>query len=820
MFKNYIKIAVRSLLKNKVYSLINIFGLAIGLATSLLILLYVFNEFSYDKFNSNASQIFRVVQTLESEDEIEEQASTPFLLGPVVKAEFPELIQKTVRFYNLQEKTHTFRNKQKGSSFKETGFYFVDSTFFNVFSIALLEGNKNEVLKNPGSLVLTKDLAVKYFGDEDPLGKTLNYKGVIDLTVTGVMENWPDQSHMDIDLLASFTSLNEMYSNDQEYDQSWLWNPIWTYLKLEAPSDSEILGDQLNTIANKYYYAYSGWPSSEVVKLSLQAITDIHLLSNLDEEMQVNSSIVYIYILLVVAAFILLIACINFMNLATARSLERSREVGMRKVLGGYKKQLFFQFMGESFLITSIAVLIGLVIVFTTLPFFNDLVDKNLTIELFINPLIIFSLLILTILVGLFSGAYPALYLSSFEPVQVLKSSALQGRKKTFFRKALVTFQFTLSVILIIGTMVIYAQIQYIQDKDLGFDQSSVVIIPTKQNLIAWEFDTFKEQMLSHSQVETITGVSKIIGSEKQEHYRFVHKGNGTSQDDLNLAWKTTQDVVETFDLEVIAGRSFSEEFQTDDDAAVLINRKMLTKLGLSEPSEALGEVFYFYPKTGGRESFNVIGVIEDFNYTSLKKEVEPLIISLSDNLMEFLGFIEHTVIEISPGNPQPALEHLESVWKKINPIEPFEYQFLDDRLAEVYQAEQTMSKLSVVFSILCVLIACLGLLGLASYSAQLKKQEIGIRKSLGASVKDIVTLLSKDFLMLILIANLIAWPLSYFVVSGWLENFTYRFNMATNLPLIFLGSGIFMMFIAMLTVGYHAIKAALTDPVTAIRND
>lgn len=820
MFKSYIKIALRSLLKNKVYSLINILGLAIGLATSLLILLYIFNEWNYDKFHTKADQLFRVVQTLESQDEQEEQASTPFLLAPVLQSEFPDFIDNSVRFYNLQEKTHTFRNKEKGTSFKEENFYFVDSTFFNVFTAELLQGSPSEVLKNPGSLVLSEELAFKYFGNEDPIGKTLNYKGVINLTVTGIMKSWPKQSHMQIDLLASFSSLNEMYSGDQDYDQSWLWGPIWTYVQLNENSDSQNLESQLNTIVNKYYYAYSGWPTGEAVTLSLQSVTDIHLHSNLDEEMQGNSSIVYIYILLIVAVFILLIACINFMNLATARSLERSREVGMRKVLGGYKKQLFLQFMGESILITSISIIIGVVLVFISLPFFSELVGIELSFNLFTNPAIIIALVILTLFVGIFSGAYPALYLSSFEPVQVLKSSAVQSKKSALFRKVLVTFQFTLSVILVIGTLVIYKQIQYIQEKDLGFDQNSVVLIPTKQNLIAWEFESFEEQLLSHSQIESLTGLSKIIGSEKQEQYRYAPQGNGENEDDLNLVFHTTHDVIETFDLTIIAGRTFSKDFKTDADDAVLVNRKMLSKLELENPQDALGEVFYFYPKEGGRESFRVIGVLEDFNYTSLKKEVEPLIISLVEGTIPFLGYIEHTAIEIAAGNPTPALEHIEEVWKKINPIEPFEYQFLDDRLAEIYETEQTISSLSIAFSILCILIACLGLLGLASYSAQLRKQEIGIRKSLGASITDIVTLLSKDFLVLILIANLIAWPLSFYVTYSWLENFTYRFDLFTNLPIVFIISGVLMMIIAMLTVGYHAVKAALVNPVTAIRND
>lgn len=820
MLKNYFKIAIRNLLKNKVYSSINILGLAFGLATSLLIFFYVVDEWSYDKFNQNSDRIYRIVQTMSSEDRDEEQASTPFLLAPSAEAEFPDFIEKSVRFYDMQENSHTFRYKKENLSFKEENFYFVDSTFFNVFSAELIIGNPSEALKNPNSIVISEDLVEKYFGDEDPIGKVLNYKGVSDLAVTGVMKSWPDQSHMKIDLLASYTTLNTMYTADQKFDQSWLWNPIWTYIQLKEGVDPEVLKSQLPVIVEKYYQAYSGWPTDESVSLDLQPLTDIYLKSQLDQEMNPNSDIVYLYILLTVAGFILMIACINFMNLSTARSLERSREVGMRKVLGGHKKQLFYQFIGESFLISFIAIAIGVILTFLTLPFFNELVDKNISLSLIQQPWMIPWLLLLSVLVGLFAGSYPAVYLSSFEPVKVLKSSTVQGKKSSLFRKILVTFQFSLSVILIIGTAIIYTQLQFIQQKDLGFDESSVVHLPSKQNLIAWEFGTFREQALAHTQIENVTGVSKIMGSENHGLSRFVPAGDGQNQDELNVTIRSTYDLIETFDLTLIAGRSFSRDFTTDTESAILINRKMVTKLGFDDPEDALGELFYFYPKTGGQESYNVIGVVEDFNYSSLKKEIEPLVIAMAEDLMSFLGFIEYTAVEISPGNPQPALEHLEKVWKQVNPIDPFEYRFLDERLAEIYEAESMMSSLATAFSILCVIIACLGLLGLASYSAQLKKSEIGIRKTLGASVLDIVSLLSKDFLVLVVIANLIAWPVTYFIASSWLENFTYRFDLLTNLPIIFLVSGLLIMLIAMLTVGYHAIKSALINPVNAIRSD
>lgn len=820
MIKNYITIAIRNLLKKKVYSFINISGLAIGLATCILIILYVSNEWSYDKFHTASDRIYRVVQTTTSSDREEEQATTPFQLAPVIDAEFPESVKSSVRFFDRQEDKHSIINREKRIAFRESNFYFTDSTFFEVFSAELVRGNPSEALKNPLTIVITEELAEKYFGDEDPIGKSLNYNGIREFTVTGIMKAWPEESHMDIDLLASYTSLDEIYKNSPNYDQSWLWNPIWTYVLLDTSADPEQLETQLNTIVEKYYYAYSGWPSDESVEIELQPVTDIHLYSSRDQEIQPNSSYLYIYILLAVAGFILIIACINFMNLSTARSLERSREVGMRKVLGGHRKQLFNQFIGESFFVSLIAILFGCILVFFALPFFNELTGRNLTFSLTQNIFTIPALLLLTVIVALFSGSYPALFLSSFKPSEVLKGKISNSTNGNLFRKALVTFQFTLSVILLIGTAVIFLQLQYIQNKDLGFDKENILLLPTNQNLISWEFETFKEQALSHSQIHSITGLGKIPGTQEQEFYRYVPAGTGESEDATNLVLHVTHDFVQTFNLDIIAGRTFSRDFSSDADQSILINRTMLRKLEAETPEEAIGEIFYYYPPQGEREPFTVIGVIEDFNYTSLKKEIEPLVIKLVEGTRSILGSVEHTAVKIAPGDPSAALSHLEEVWKEINPIDPFEYRFLDERLAEIYEAEQTMSSLATAFSILCIIIACLGLLGLASYSAQLKRKEIGIRKSLGASVGNILSLLSKEFLILVALANLIAWPLTYYAATRWLENFPYRFDLAVNIPIVFLASAGVIIFIALATVSYHSLKAATINPVEAIRNE
>ena len=820
MLKNYFKIAFRNLLKKKIYSLINIAGLAIGLATSLLIIIFVLHETDYDEFHEHSNRIYRIAQTTTSEDRTEEQATTPFLLGPVVAEEFPGQVVSTVRFYDLQEENHTFLNREDDISFREHNFYFVDSTFFKVFSADLIRGNPSEVLKDPLSLVITEELAEKYFGNENPIGQSLSYRGINNMTVTGIMSAWPKQSHMKVDLLASFSSLNNIYASSPNYDQSWLWNPVWTYTLLNENTDPGQFETQLADLVDKYYYAYSGWPSDEELSIQLQPVTDIYLTSNRDQEMEANSSSTYIYILLIVAAFTLLIACINFMNLSTARSLERSREVGMRKALGGYKQQLFGQFIGESLMVSFFAIMVGVLLVYAALPTFNELTGKQLTFGLFQNAYIIPGLLLLTILVGFISGSYPALFLSSFNPVEVLKGNSGKSQANTLFRKVLVTFQFTLSVLLIIGTSIIYFQLQFIQDKDLGFDKNNVVILPTKQNLIAWEFETFRERALSHAQVESVTGLGKIPGTDSQEYYRYVPAGMNQNQDVTNLALYVTHGFEETFDVDIMAGRAFSLDFPSDPENAVIINKAMLRQLEAETPQEALGETIYFYPLNEERQSFSVIGVVDDFNYTSLKKEIEPVVIRLTAGTNSILKSVEHTAIEIAPGDPSAALAHLETVWDEVNHIDPFEFRFLDDRLDQIYKSENTMSSLATVFAILCIIIACLGLLGLASYSAQLRQKEIGIRKSLGASVPNIINLLSKDFLTLVLIGNIVAWPLAYYFGSKWLENFPYRFDLLSHLPFIFLGTTVFIIILALATVSYHSIKAALINPVEAIRNE
>lgn len=820
MIFNYYKVAIRNLLKNKGHSLINILGLAVGLATCILIILYVSNEWNFDRNFENSERTYRIVQTTSSDVKTEEQASTPFPLAPVVSEEFPHLIEKSVRFFDREETAHTFLNKETKASFRESNFYFVDSTFLDVFNVPLVQGNPDNALNNELSLVISEEVAQRFFGGENPIGQTLNYAGLKDMTVTGVMRSWPEQSHIKVDLVASFSSLNQIYRRSPGYDKSWLWNPVWTYVLLKDPDAATTLEDQLSTLKEKYYYAYSGWPLDEKIDLELQPITDIYLYSNRDNEMRANSSVFYLYLFSVIAAFILIIACINFTNLSTARSFERSREVGLRKAMGGDRSQLFAQFIGESFIISFIAIIIGVAIALLMLPFFNEITSSDISLSLFSSGYVIPGLLLLTVVVALLSGSYPAIFLSSFEPVQVLKGTNTKNANGSFFRKTLVTFQFTLSIFLLIGTAVTFLQLKHMQNKDLGFDKNHVLILPTKQNSISWEFDTFIEKAMQHAYVESVTGIDKIPGSKAQEYYRYVPDQGQNGKDGTNLVLHVTHNFLETFDVKLLAGRTFSREYSTDPENALLINKRMLPVLGVEDPEDAIGAIFHYYPTGEERQTFTVIGVLDDFNYSSVKKEIEPLAIRLIEGLYPVLQYVEHTAVEINPGNTASVLSHLESIWKELNPIDPFEYSFLDEELDKIYEAEATMSTLSSTFSILSVALACMGLLGLASYSAHQKRQEIGIRKSLGASVSNIVTLLSKEFMLLIIIANFIAWPVTYYLANMWLENFPYRIDLVSALPFIFGGAGFTVLLIALVTISYHSLKAGLMDPVEAIRRE
>lgn len=827
MVKNYLKLAFRNFKRRKGHTIINVLGLAIAVACCIFIGLYVQHELSYDRFHPNSDDIYRLMQTSVTPEETNADATTPFPLAPTLLSEYPHLIEKKVRLYNSFDENHTFIlssdtsevSKSNIETYLESYFYFADSLYFEFFDAKLIRGNPKTALSKPLSLVITPEIAKKFFGDEDPIGKTVYYNTRrMNMTVTGIMEPLPANSHFKADILASFNSLNVYYSNPEELYSNWFGNRNWTYVQLKDGINADELSSRLPAFVEKYYS--NTRDENATFEIGLQPLERIHLYSDLNYELQSNGSIFYIYLFSTAALLLLLIACINFMNLATARAAERSREVGIRKALGAGRFNLFLQFMGEAFLLTVIAVLIAVGFVMISMPFFNNFIGQSLVFNPFQNSMLLLGIIGLIVVVGLFAGAYPALYLSGLEPQKILRGDLATGKGSTTLRKGLVIVQFTMSVILIIGTIVVYLQLQHLQEKKLGFEKQHIAIMPISGNLIAWEYPAFKQRVEQNSSILSVTGMGKILGSDEIDSWKIAPAGKGGQQGETNHALWVLHDFIETFGVRVVAGRSFSKEYATDGEKSLLINEKMAQKLGHDNPQAALGELFYYTDNDGGKNKMQVIGVVEDFNYTSVKKEIKPTVICLAYNQGYRLGAIHFAAAKIVPGRTQQALARLEEVWSDINLITPFNYSFQEEELEKIYASEATTSSVMGIFTVLCILVACLGLFGLASFTASKRTKEIGIRKTLGASESGIVLLLSKEYFKIVLIANIIAWPVIYYLTSWWLQDFPYRLQMGWNMAVIFLGVGLLSILICLITVGYQSLKAALLNPVESIRQE
>lgn len=827
MFKNYLKLTYRNLKRRKGHTFINIIGLAIALVCCIFIGLYVQYQLSYDTFHEKSDRIYRVMQTSITPEETNTDATTPFPLAPTLESEYPQLIEKTVRLFNSFDETHTLMvpddtanvSRETLQSYLETDFYFADSLFFEFFDAKLIRGNPKTVLAKPLSLVLTPEMARKFFGDEDPIGKTVYYNTPrMNMTVTGIMEPLPANSHFKADILASFNSVDEYYSNPQNLYNDWFGNRNWTYVLLKEGINPNQLSKQFPGFVDKYYSQTQD--KNATFKIDLQPLERIHLYSDLNYELQPNGSIFYVYLFSTAALLLLIIACINFMNLATARATERSREVGMRKTLGANRGQLFLQFLGEAFILTFIALVVAVILVAVSMSMFNDFTGADLVFNPLQNVWLLLGIIGLFSFVGFFAGTYPALYLSGFEPRQILKGDPAKSKWGVAMRKGLVVLQFGISVMLIIGTILVFLQLRHLQQKNLGFEKEQIVLMPISQNLIAWEYDSFKQQAELNTAIRSITGLGKILGSDEIDSWKIAPAGKGGEQGELNHTLWVLHDFLDTFGLEVVAGRTFSKEFTTDGKNSLLINESMAKKLGHENPRDALGEPFYYTDNDGKKNPLQVIGVVKDFNFISVKKEIKPTVICLAYNQQYRLGAINFAAAKIAPGATKQALATLEEVWTDINYITPFNYTFQDEELDKIYASEATTSSIIGVFTVLCIIVACLGLFGLASFTASKRTKEIGIRKTLGASISSIVILLYKEYIILVAIGNIIAWPIIYYLSSQWLQDFPYRIQLGANIFLIFLAVGIVSLLICLATVSYQSIKAALINPVESIKQE
>jgi putative ABC transport system permease protein len=804
MLKNHFKIALRTLWRHKAFSAINIFGLAIGMATCLIILLSVQYELSYDRFHDKAGRIVRVVFRGVVQGEGMNEAHVMPPTAQALLADFPEVLEATrLRSYGMPRVTHGDK------SFREDDFAFVDANFFKVFTLPFLQGDPQTALLQPNTVVISREVAQKFFGDEDPIGKVLNFKSTgVSCKVTGVMKPVPTNSHFQFDILASMASFPDAK------DPSWMTSEFYTYLVLPEGYDYKQLEAKLPQVVEKYI----GPQMQQVMGISLvqfreggndiglflQPITDIYLHSALMGELGPGGDIRYVYLFSAIAVFMLLIACINFMNLSTAGASRRAREVGIKKVLGSVKGQLVRQFLLESVLLAVISMGLAIVAVEMALPVFNYLAGKNLSLPFADNLWLVPGLVLFGALVGVLAGSYPAFFLSSFRPVVVLKGPFPAGGKSLGFRSGLVVFQFCISITLMIGTAVVYQQLRFIQNKEIGYDREQVLVLP-ETYVLGQQEHVFRQLILQDPRVESVSRSGYLPAGQTNNNNFFVYPGEDVSQQVKTLRYDVDAHYIPTLGMQVLAGRNFSEDLATDS-AGVILNETAARALGWGE--NALGQTLTTV--AGDKKQYRVIGVVKDFHFKSLHERISPLVMTLGANGGSL-------IVKARTEDVTGLVASLDKHWKTLTAEEPFVYAFLDDRFNQTYDVEMRTGHILGISAGLTIFVACLGLFGLATFTADQRTKEIGVRKVLGASVANIVGLLSKDFLRLVLLANLIAWPLAGWAMHTWLQDFAYRIDLEWW---VFGSAGVLAILISLVTISLQTIKAALLDPVKSLRRE
>jgi len=803
MFKNYLLVALRNMRRFKGYSFINIFGLSVGVACCILILLFVSDELSYDRYNAKADRIFRVGLRASLNNNRMDAVASCAPMAKTLMAEVPE-VETATRVWNAGYPV--FRYKEK--VFSEERQFFVDSTFIDVFTVEFLAGDPKTALNKPNMIVLTESMARKYFGDENPLGKQINSDNRRDYLVTGVVKDVPANSHFHYDFLTSLITYPRVANDD-----FWLSNNYWTYIVLKDPFSAKIVEDKINQItrrnAEPIIQAAVGvsWDAfiagGSEYHYYLQKMTDIHLKSQKEFEVEPNGNIGIVYIFSLIAVGIFGVACINFINLATARSATRAKEVAIRKTVGSDKYHLIQQFMTETMLLSAIAVLIALGLVQLFLPVFNHFAVKAIHFT-FMNNVQMIPLFLVSILIcGLAAGIYPAFYLASFEPVTVLKGETVGFKRKSFLRSLLVIIQFVISVVLIISTLIIYRQMQYTQRKDLGFDRQNVIIVEKTDDL-GNRLNTFKSELLENPNIISAVNTDNLMGFTFGNN---VYKRAGTSGEETFLFWimRVDEDFARVFDIKITNGRFFEKDRLADSNSVVL-NESAAREMGLTDP---IGEQIYFPDPNSPR--FTIIGIVRDFHFQSLHHPVRPMVLHKFNSQ----GFGRYLSVRVADMNTPVTLRYIENSWSKSALNQAFEYEFFSEHFANVYLTERKSADILLIFSFIAIMIACLGLFGLAAFTTEQRTKEIGIRKTLGSSVPGIIGLLLEKLTKWVIIANLIAWPVAWFVMQKWLQNFVYR---ATLQVWIFLLAGVITLITAFLTVSYQSIKAAVSNPVKALR--
>jgi putative ABC transport system permease protein len=796
-------------MKYRFTSFINLFGLAIGLTCCMLILAFILNELSYDKYNTNANRIYRVTRSFNNQDGIISLNLSTIApaFGPYLKNDFPE-IQKMTRM--LKNGITSFRYKE--NLFNENNIYFADDNLFDVFTLKVKEGNPKTALSDPFTVMLSEDMAKRYFGNEDPMNKTIRAYNQFNLKVTGVYKDFPSNSHMHPDALVSFTTLNDTTVYGAEnLRTSWGNNSFFNFLLLPENYHVKNMIDRFPQFVDKHmnHKDYNGLNPSKFTKLGLQKLTDIHLRSNMDYEAEPNGDISRVYIFSLIALFILLIACINYMNLSTARSALRAREIGIRKVIGARKKELIFQFLSESVLICWVAIIAAFFLTALALPWLNKISGQQISYHDLLKWKIVIPLLLTPFILGIISGIYPALFMSSFQPVKTLKGLFKAGGNSISLRKVLVVAQFAISIVLIISTAIVFQQLHYIQNKSLGFDKEHQIILPYG-NDVDKQYDVFRNAVLRNTSFKEMGRSSRIPTGrllDDQGAYTLVGDSLKPVNTDIKMV-NVDYDFIPVYNIKVVAGRNFSREFSTDT-AGFVLNETSIKVLGWKNPQEAVGKDFKY-----GNQKGRIIGVISDFNFESMHQKIVPMVLTMNPPSQAYYNNI---TIKISGNNIAGSLAFLEKTWKTLLPETPYQFSFLDENFNKLYEKEQKQGTLYIFFACIAIFIACLGLFGLSSFAITQRIKEIGVRKVLGANVGIIVTLLSKDFLKLVIIAALLAFPIAWFAMNNWLKDFAFRVSIEWW---VFILAGILASFIALLTVSVHAIKAANANPVNSLRSE
>ena len=789
MFKNLLKTAVRHILNHFGYSILNILGLTLGIASALFLIIYVSDEVSYDRYHEKADRIYRVSSKITEPDDQFTWVVAQIPFGPQVVHDYPE-VQSFVRFIGMPRALYKYEDKE----FNEGNFFYVDSTLFDIFTYKVIKGEVKSALLEPKKIILTEKIANKYFGKTDPIGKTLT-TGTNTYEVTGVIQDVPTNSHFRFDAVASRNNLPKQLG-------TWGNFGVATYLLFPENFDVKAFETKMQEMYGTYMKPIFG-PMNITVAYILEPITRIHLYSTKSGEPEPTGSITYVYIFGIVALFLILIAAMNYMNLATARSTRRAREVGLRKVVGSRRGPLVLQFLSESIVFTVISLVFSLILIVILMPKFNLIAGKAFDLHVVYSPVVLLSLLAVIVIVGICGGSYPAFFLSRFSPVTVLKGEITQGSAGSLFRKILVVIQFTISVIMIICTLVVFRQLNYLKTMDQGFDQTNVIGLQLNQALVR-KYQVLKQSLLENPNVKFVASTNTEVGGGSGKLIFNVETDQGMVQKGVNFA-VVDHDFVKTLGIKIAKGRDFQQDMPSDTLNSVIVNETFVKRMGWSEPIGKKIEA-----GDGSQLKARVIGVMKDYHQTGMYNEIESLLLAyrINDNII---------YIKLSGNETKATLSFIETKWKEVFPGEPFAYSYLTERFNRQFEADEKRGLVFTLFTILAILIACLGLFGLASYMVEQRTKEIGIRKVFGAGEGTILSLIARDFLILVTIGIVIAVPVAYFFMNKWLQNYVYRMHIGIPLLLI---AALLTILITFLTISYKSYQAAIMNPASSLKTE